>query len=334
MKISASIYSDEKRTLEETILDLSKHHVDLLHVDCNDDENVFFDIKKIRKLCNIPIDLHIITENPEKYLDLLIQNPVEYITFQYENLTNPISLPPSIKAKMGIAITTNTPISVFEKFQYFDFILMMATIPGESGGVFDTLNFKKIRDFKKHFPSKSIHVDGGVNGEISFIIRNMGVSTAVSGSYLFNQASVGEALMNLTKREVNSQFKVKDFMIPLSESPIIKTKDLSLKNVLETIETGQQGFCLVVGELNEFIGLISNADIRRGLLKNTDDFNQTNVQHIINKNAVYISENNSVNELLQVVKKCSFPIMYLPVLDSLGNASGIVTFVNLIKGEV
>jgi len=85
MKISASIYSDKKRPLTEVIHDLMDHQVDLLHVDCNDDLSVFDDIKSIREFCDIPIDLHIITEEPSKYYQLLEENPVEYITFQYED---------------------------------------------------------------------------------------------------------------------------------------------------------------------------------------------------------------------------------------------------------
>ena len=67
MKISASIYSDKKRPLNEVIRDLVDHQVDLLHVDCNDDLNVFDDIAAIRNWCSLPIDLHIITHEPEKY---------------------------------------------------------------------------------------------------------------------------------------------------------------------------------------------------------------------------------------------------------------------------
>jgi pentose-5-phosphate-3-epimerase len=67
MKISASIYSDNKRPLSEIINDLISHQVDLIHVDCNDELAVFDDIATIRTMCSIPIDLHIITSTPEKF---------------------------------------------------------------------------------------------------------------------------------------------------------------------------------------------------------------------------------------------------------------------------
>ena len=334
MKISASIYSDKKRPLEEVIRDLEAHQVDLLHVDCNDDVSVFDDIALIRTWCSLPIDLHIITAEPEKYFDLLRKHPVEYVTFQFEDLPNGLLLPDDISGKKGLAIITPTSIEVFDQFSHFDFILIMATIPGQSGGVFDRINFTKIRQFRSRFPSKSIHVDGGVNGEVSFILRNMGVSSSVSGSYLFNAPSVGHALMNLTKREIESHFKVGDFMIPIEECPIVHLEEINLRQVLETIENGNLGFCLVCNKEGMLSGIISSADIRKALLKSLDQHSELNPKTMINENPVHLFEDNTVVEMLQLIKKCNFPVMYMPVVDSEGKACGILNFVHLIKGEL
>lgn len=334
MKISASIYSDKDRELEVTIRDLMDHNVDLLHVDCNDDVRVFEDIKKIRQWCSIPIDLHIITETPSRYMPLLEEVPVEYVTFQYEDLKEPLVFPESITAKKGLAVITPTPVSVFDEYATFDFILIMATIPGQSGGVFDKWNFTKIRDFKKRYPAKSVHVDGGVNAEVSFILRNMGVSSSVSGSYLFKSPSVGQALMNLTKRSIASSFQIGDFMLPIEECPTVSFSDLTLKGTLEAIEKGQLGFTLVVDETGILKGMISNADIRKGMLKQFEQLPSLNMNEVLNTNPVQILETSTVVEMLQLIKKCPFPILYLPVVDDAGKAKGIITFVNLIKSEL
>lgn len=334
MKISASIYSDKNRDLQATIQDLMDHNVDLLHVDCNDDPSVFEDIQNIRKWCSIPIDLHIITKTPSKYIPFLEQTPVEYVTFQYENLTEKIEFPKSIQAKKGLAVITPTSVGVFDEYSDFDFILIMATIPGQSGGVFDKENFRKIRHFKQKYPSKSIHVDGGVNGEVSFILRNMGVSTAVSGSYLFKAPSVGQALLNLTNRSIESQFQINDFMIPLEECPTISLEDLSLPTVLQTIEDGKLGFTLVTTKNNQLAGIISNADIRKGLMKQYTALPHVEIQEFINTNPVRIHGIETVKQLLQLIKSCNFPVSYLPVVDEKEIAVGIITFVNLIKGEI
>ncbi len=334
MKISASIYSDKKRQLKEVINDLMDHQVDLLHIDCNDNLTVFNDIALIREWCKIPIDLHIITENPTKYFDLLRTYPVEYLTFQYENLKETLTIPTDIKGKKGLAVITPTPVSVFDAYSDFDFILIMATVPGQSGGAFDKINFTKIRQFRVKYPNKSIHVDGGVNGEVSFILRNMGVSSSVSGSYLFLAPSVGQALMNLTKREIESQYCVEDFMIPLEESPKDFYESCTTKSILEAVETGNVGFTLIIGKNNELKGLVSSADIRKAFLRKIDYLETIQTEDLINSNPIKIKGSATVFEMLQLIKKCTFPIMYLPVVDSQQNAIGIVNFVHLIKGEI
>ena len=334
MKISASIYSDKKRPLNEVIEDLVNHQVDLLHVDCNDDLSVFEDIKSIRKMCDLPIDLHIITEQPSKYYQLLEENPVEYVTFQYEDLKEKLMIPETVTGKKGIAVITPTSVEIFDEFKTFDFILIMATIPGQSGGKFDTINFSKIREFRNKYPGKSIHVDGGVNAEVSFILRNMGVTSSVSGSYLFNAPSIGDALMSLTKRDVESHYSVSDFMIPIDEAPHVKMNDLNFANVLKSIEQGKLGFTVIIDENGKSKGLISNADVRRALLIHLDDLNAIAPEELLNANPITIEDTTTVNEMLRLIKNSKFPITYLPVVSKNGFAKGIVTFVNLVKGEL
>lgn len=306
----------------------------MLHVDCNDDVSVFNDIEQIRQWCDLPIDLHIITATPSRYYDLLKQHPVEYITFQYEDLKEPLVIPEVVTGKKGLAVITPTSVEVFEEYRDFDFILIMATVPGQSGGVFDKTNFDKIRKFRKQFPVKSIHVDGGVNGEVSFILRNMGVTSSVSGSYLFKGPSVGHQLMNLTKRKIESSYIVEDFMTPLEECPVVYLFALTIKNILTSIEQGSVGFTLVLDEKNQFKGLISNADVRKALMKNLTDLNQVEPVEMINAGPITINGNATVVEMLRTVKNSPFTVSYLPVVDAAGKALGIVNFANLIKAEL
>lgn len=332
MKISASIYSDKQRGLKDTIDDLVAHQVDMLHVDCNDDPSVFDDIREIRSWCDLPIDLHIISSDPTRYFDRLYDTPVEYVTFQYEDLPQAFDLPEDLPGLKGLAITTPTAVDVFDRYRDFDFILMMATVPGQSGGVFDASNFTKIRAFKRRYPGKNVHVDGGVNGEVSFILRSMGVRASVSGSFLFKATSVGQALMDLTKREIESTFQIRDFMITREECPIVEKQDLSLFKALRLIEDGALGLC-IVEDNGVFEGIITNADVRRGLLRQFDDIYNIEVADILNTNPVVISDTATVNDMLRLVRSKPFPISYMPVINDDKQAVGVVTFFNLIKGE-
>lgn len=332
MKISASIYSDKKRPLKKTVEDLKAHQVDYLHVDCNDDLTVLEDIKQLREWCDLPIDLHIISNEPEKFYSGINQLKIEFVTFQHEELPKDFVFPELPSSKLGLAIVTPTSVDVFDHYQGLDFILLMATIPGQSGGKFNADNFRKIREFKKRYPKKQLHVDGGVNGEVSFILRNMGVHASVSGSFLFNAPSIGQALMDLTKREVQSAFKIKDFMIPRAECPVIDRKKLSLESALRSIDEGKLGFAIVKHDA-KFDGIISNADIRKTLLKHIDQLPLLPAEEMINKNPIFIREDRNVNDMLRLVREQAFPISYLPVINKDKEPTGIVTFVNLVKGE-
>lgn len=333
MKISASIYSTS-RDLEQVVRDLDAHRIDLFHVDCNDDPKVFEDIAKIRQWSKTPVDLHIISSTPEKYFPLLEKTPVDYVTFQYEDLPGKLEIPATIKGKLGLAITAVSDIDVFDAYaDRFDFILMMATIPGKSGGEFNKEIFRKIRDFKKKYPEKRIHVDGGVNGEVSFILRNMGVYASVSGSYLFKAETVGAALLNLKTHEQESHFLVKDFMLSGEEIPLLKPGERSFENVLRSIEDYALGFTILAGNDGTLEGIISNADVRKGLLKNIGKLDAISENDMTNHSPVTVNENATVIELLRLIKSKKFPITYLPVVDNENKVTGALTFFNLVKGE-
>lgn len=333
MKISASIYSTS-RDLEQVVRELDAHRIDLFHVDCNDDPKVFEDIAKIRTISATPVDLHIISSDPEKYFPLLEKTPCDYVTFQYEDLPGKLEVPFSIKGKLGLAITAASDIDAFDAYATrFDFILMMATIPGKSGGEFNKDIFRKIRAFRKKYPEKRVHVDGGVNGEVSFILRNMGVYASVSGSYLFKAETIGSALLNLKTHEHESHFLVKDFMLAHGEIPMLKPGERSFENVLRNIEEFQMGFTILADNTGKLEGIISNADVRKGLLKKINALNEINEQDITNQTPVVVNENATVVELIRLIKSKKFPITYLPVVNNDNHVTGALTFFNLVKGE-
>ena len=334
MKISASVYSSKDSPLQELIEDLDQHGIDYFHIDCRDDERVFDDIEKIKQWSSTPIDLHLITSNPEQYFDQINALKVELVTLQFEDL-NGYQYRGGLHSKMGLSIVSSTDISAFEQgANYYEFVLFMATIPGESGGQFDKINFRKIREFKRQFPGKEIHVDGGVNAEVSFVLRNMGVGSSVVGSYLFKNMPVGAALLNLKTHEIESQYLVKDFMRTREESPLLGPNARSLKEVLQSIEDFKLGFTLLESTDHSLEGIISNADLRREVLRTVDSHSEISVGGMVNRNPISIQENITVKAMLQKIKTFDFPINYLPVVDAQGKVKGVVSFLNLVKGEL
>jgi pentose-5-phosphate-3-epimerase len=334
MKISASIYSDSNKDLVSTVQELEHHHIDMLHLDCLDNQSVFADIKKVRNLSPMPIDLHLITANPSSFELELSETPVDFLTIQYENLNGNRALPTEGFQRLGLALTSSTPIEVFEEFaEQCSFVLLMATEPGKSGGEFRKVNFARIREFKSKFPTKRIHVDGGVNAEVSFILRTLGVHCAVSGSYLFTQKTVGSAVLGLKSAETESHYLVADFMRGVNETPVIIESDISLKSILRSIEEYKMAFTSVIDDDGVLKGIVSNADVRKGLLANIDDLNGLEAASLINRTPIIIDQWTSVTELLRFIRNQSIPINFLPVTNREGKLAGSLTFNDLIKGE-
>ena len=80
--------------------------------------------------------------------------------------------------------------------------------------------------------------------------------------------------------------------------------------------------------------MISNADIRKGMLRNMSDLNGMKAESLMNTSPFSLKEKRTVGELMKAIRNCTFPISYLPIIDNENRAKGIVTFVNLIKGEL
>jgi ribulose-phosphate 3-epimerase len=334
MKISASIYSSKDKELPSLVQELDAYKVDFFHIDSIDNPDVFDDISIIRGISKTQIDLHLITPSPERYFDLIRQHNIENVTFQYETLSNGIQLPDGLNSNIGLAITSETPVEVFDKYaSSCSFILFMTTTPGLSGGEFNKENFKKIRLFRALYPDKKIHVDGGINAELSFILRNMGVYASVIGSYLFKDSFIGSAMLNLKSDNIKSHFMISDFMLEQDEIPVLRYENLTFENVLLAIENYKMGFTNIADKDNKLIGIISNADIRKGLIRNLNDLNNINIDDIINRTPAFVYDSNTVSDVLAYIKSLQFPVLFLPVVDKDHKITGTIKFNNLIKGE-
>ena len=168
---------------------------------------------------------------------------------------------------------------------------------------------------------------------MSFILRVLGVDGIVSGSYLVNHDNIGVAYIQLTSKNTPSHFLVEDFMIPISELPIIHEDNSSLEQLLRLNEDFKMGCTLVVNQNKHLVGLSTNADIRRGLLKNKLTIHDSPITDFVNKNPLVVNAKNTIKEMLEIIKSVPFPVLLLPVIEKDRTLKGIVMFNNLIKGE-
>jgi ribulose-phosphate 3-epimerase len=342
MLLSASVYAS-KTDLKQNAIALEQLGIDYFHVDCKNNPTVFEDISSIRTVSKVPIDLHIIAAAPQDFYTKIVEAKIEQVAFQWEDIEHKNTFINDCRSKfseasstpplIGIAITTTTEIPTQETLAAFDYVLMMCTVPGESGGVFDNGNLARIIQLKYENPSLKIQVDGGVNNEVAFVLRLLGVDAIVSGSYLMNHELLASGMLNLMRTpeslENTKHITVKEFMIPKQYMPVLNQHNIDFKKILQTIENHKLGFVLI--ENGKFEGVVTNADIRRGLLKNMDSLNKIQVTDLINNSPISINENASLNDLLKLIRHLNFIILFLPVVDGQNHLKGAILLNNLLR---
>ncbi len=335
MKISASLYSATNQDLPSLVHELDALNLDFFHMDCfeGSEKKLAKDIQAIQSISSTPIDLHAIGSDSAGFFQLAASCNVAQLTLQFENLEGLVDIPEDRNYSFGLAIVNDTPLAAIESYKNdLDYILLMTTTPGKSGGKFAKESFERIRLCKRLYPNLPIYVDGGINAEVSFILRLLGVSQAVSGSFLVNHKNIAAAISDLRFHQKGSNYQLKDFMQNLQDLPILDKDKSTFKSVLSTMEEYKLGFVLYE-DGNGFCGITSNADLRKGILKNVDHLDQIPIDDLINATPIVISEEASTYEMISLIKSYNFPILFLPVVDAHKDLKGVITFNELIKGE-
>ncbi len=151
-------------------------------------------IKSIRKLTDLPFDVHLMVEKPELMVDSFAEAGADWITFHYEStvhidrLINHIH---DLGKKCGISIVPSTPVAAISEILHLvDLVLVMSVNPGFGGQSFIPYSLKKIEELKKIREEKNldfkISVDGGVNEKNWSEVAGAGADILVSGSAFFS----------------------------------------------------------------------------------------------------------------------------------------------------
>ena len=105
-------------------------------------------------------------------------------------------------------------------------------------------------------------------------------------------------------------------------------------DVLSFIDKYKLGFVIFKNTLGQFVGIASNADVRKAFLKYPNDFTKVNVSDIINKTPFVLNENLTIYEMLNLIEQQNFVVNFFPVIDDELKPVGAVTFFNLIRSEI
>jgi len=202
-KISPSILDADFLNLGEQIDEINEGEADLIHLDIMDGcfvPNISFGdkvVETIKKRTSIPLDVHLMIENPEKHIRSFIKAGGDIITIHAETGKHLDRLIQEIKelgAKCGLALNPATSLSAVEYLiSKIDKLLVMTVNPGYGGQKFIPEMLVKIRKARKMIEDSNrfidLEVDGGINFENVCEVISSGANIIVAGSLIFKNKS-------------------------------------------------------------------------------------------------------------------------------------------------
>ena len=207
-KICPSILSADFAILKEEILDVEKSGADIIHCDIMDGSfvpNISFGAKivsDVNKITDLPLDVHLMINNPENYIEDFFKSGADFISVHYENnlhLNRVINLIKSLGIKAGVVLNPSTSVTVLDYIiEYVDFVLLMSVNPGFGGQKFIPNTLEKISELKEIIDRKNlkcrIEVDGGVGPENIKLLSDAGADMFVCGSSVFGSENRSEVI--------------------------------------------------------------------------------------------------------------------------------------------
>lgn len=191
MKLSISLLSIKNRL--EFIKKINDYDIDYIHIDVMDNtftNNVAYsieEINEINKISNKKLDIHLMVNDPIKYINSFNNMNIEYIIFHVEidkDINNLINTVHGMGYKCGLAINPNTNINTLEQYiNNIDLILVMSVVPGYGGQLFINSIYNKLESLRNKYKNITISVDGGINQDNIYKLSSL-VNMVVIGSYL------------------------------------------------------------------------------------------------------------------------------------------------------
>ncbi len=208
IKVAPSILSADFSCLDREIKKVEQAGADMLHIDVMDGHfapNITIGpvvVKYIRRVTKLPLDVHLMIDSPENFIDDFVRAGSDMITVHIETISlseikKQKSKLSKRNIKLGISLNPSTPLSRIKSvLNFVDFVLVMSVNPGFSGQMFIPSVLPKIKQLRSVFDG-DISVDGGVNGKVAGRIIKAGANILAAGSYIFGAKNTKLAIKRL-----------------------------------------------------------------------------------------------------------------------------------------
>lgn len=211
VKLAPSILSADFAKLGEEVKDLERYGADLIHIDVMDGmfvPNISFGvpiIKSIRQITKLPFDVHLMIEEPSRYVEKFAKAGADIITVHYEadrHIDRTINYIKSLGVKAAVALNPATPVdNIKYLIASLDMVLIMSVNPGFGGQKYIEYCSEKIKEVKalsdKYNKDLMIQVDGGIGSNNIKKVVNSGANVIVAGSAVFKDGNIEENIRNL-----------------------------------------------------------------------------------------------------------------------------------------
>lgn len=211
MRIAPSVLAAHFAKLKDEIQSVESGNIDLLHLDVMDGHfvpNITFGpqvVKAIRDVTSCELDVHLMIEHPEEWLQAFADAGASYISVHAEvspHLHRTIQAIQALGVKAGVALNPSTPLEAVEYvLEDLDYVLLMTVNPGFGGQSFIPQMIDKIKRLKnlmEHIGRvRPIEVDGGINLKTIKTVKDAGASWFVAGSAIFGAQDRPKAISDL-----------------------------------------------------------------------------------------------------------------------------------------